>query len=224
MRSSSQAIGTPSRAATPSLRGEAAFFFRQVTPRIITPLLLLSLIIRASIPGWSWADAVVVVALIAAQPFVEWLIHVYILHWKPKRVMGRTIDPLVARKHREHHADPKRTEWIFVPLPVLAKAIPSTSLAVLLLAPLDLAMTAMSAGLAILLTYEWTHYLIHSRYQPKSRLYRYIWRAHRLHHFKNENYWFGVTNPMGDHVLGTFPAKDAVETSPTARSLHAGGI
>lgn len=224
MTSSSQTIGTPSSAATTTLRREATFFFRQVTPRIITPLLLLSVIVRASIPGWAWTDALAVGVLVAAQPFVEWLIHVYILHWKPKQVMGRTIDPLVARKHREHHADPKRTEWIFVPLPVLAKAIPTTSIAVLLLAPLDLAMTAISAGLAILLTYEWTHYLIHSRYQPKSRLYRYIWRAHRLHHFKNENYWFGVTNPMGDHVLGTFPAKDAVETSPTARSLHAGGI
>jgi hypothetical protein len=207
------------------LTKEAAFFFRQVTPRIIAPLAVLALVIRVVVAQWTWSDALVVVALIAAQPFVEWLIHVYILHWKPKKLLGRTLDPLVARKHREHHADPKRTEWIFVPLPVLAKSIPLTALAALLLLPtLALAMTAIGAGLAILLTYEWTHYLIHSRYQPKSRLYRYIWRAHRLHHFKNENYWFGVTNPMGDHVLGTFPDKDAVETSATAKTLHAGGV
>jgi sterol desaturase/sphingolipid hydroxylase (fatty acid hydroxylase superfamily) len=71
----------------------------------------------------------------------------------------------------------------------------------------------------MLFAYEWTHYLIHTSYRPKRRFYRYIWRAHRLHHFKNEHYWFGVTVHLADHVLRTFPAKEAVETSPTARTL-----
>ncbi|HMC69660.1 MAG TPA: fatty acid hydroxylase family protein, partial [Mycobacteriales bacterium] len=70
-------------------------------------------------------------------------------------------------------------------------------------------------------TYEWTHFLIHSTYVPRSRYYRYIWRAHRLHHYKNEKYWFGVTVHLADHVLRTFPQRDAVETSPTARTLAA---
>jgi hypothetical protein len=163
---------------------------------------------------------VVVGALIAAEPFVEWVIHVFILHFKPRALFGRTVDPLAAKKHREHHRDPRNTEWIFVPLPVLARSLPVVALIYLLAFPTAaLAMTAMSTSLAILLTYEWTHYLIHSRYQPKSRLYKYIWRAHRLHHFKNENYWFGVTMHMGDHVLGTFPEKDEVETSATCKTL-----
>jgi sterol desaturase/sphingolipid hydroxylase (fatty acid hydroxylase superfamily) len=206
-----------------SLGDEARFFAAQTTPRIMGPLLAAALAIRLALGGWTWSDAIVPAAMIALQPFGEWLIHVNILHWKPKRFLGRTMDPLVARKHREHHADPRRTEWIFVPLPVLAKSMPVTAIVFLLAFPtLELAMTAIVSGLAILLTYEWTHYLIHSRYQPKTRLYRYIWRAHRLHHFKNENYWFGVTNPLGDHVLKTFPAKDEVETSPTCRSLGQG--
>ena len=44
-------------------------------------------------------------------------------------------------------------------------------------------------------------------------------RAHRLHHYRNENYWMGVTNHLGDHVLGTFPNKDDVPVSPTAKTL-----
>jgi hypothetical protein len=196
------------------------FFSRQTTPRIFAPLLATSLIVRVALGSWSRWDLVVVAALIAAEPFVEWVIHVFILHFKPRSLFGRTLDPLAAKKHREHHRDPRNTEWIFVPLPVLARSLPVVALIYLFAFPTAaLAMTAMSTSLGILLTYEWTHYLIHSRYQPKSRLYKYIWRAHRLHHFKNENYWFGVTMHMGDHVLGTFPEKDEVETSATCKTL-----
>ncbi|MEO8324026.1 MAG: sterol desaturase family protein [Actinomycetota bacterium] len=205
-----------------TLGDELSFFASSVTPRIIAPTLLVAAGTRLFLGGWSWWDLVVVAGLIAAEPFIEWLIHVFILHWKPKRFLGRDLDPLVARKHRAHHSDPRKTEWIFVPLPVLAKAMPLTGLAYLLVFPtLRLGMTAITAATAILLTYEWTHYLIHSRYKPKTRLYRYIWNAHRLHHFKNENYWFGVTNPLGDHVLGTFPEKEEVETSATCKNLGA---
>ena len=79
--------------------------------------------------------------------------------------------------------------------------------------------TAMVTGYAMLLTYEWTHFLIHSTYRPKPRYYRYISRAHRLHHYRNERYWFGVTIHLGDHVLRTFPKRDEVAASPTARTL-----
>jgi len=83
------------------------------------------------------------------------------------------------------------------------------------------ALSGLAMSYAMLLTYEWTHFLIHSTYVPRSRYYRYIWRAHRLHHYKNEKYWFGVTVHLADHVLRTFPQRDAVETSPTARTLAA---
>jgi sterol desaturase/sphingolipid hydroxylase (fatty acid hydroxylase superfamily) len=208
------------KSLSPALKDEASFFFKQTTPRIFVPLLSLALIVRVALGDWSMWDLVVVGALIAAEPFVEWVIHVFILHFKPRPLFGRTIDPLAAKKHREHHRDPRNTEWIFVPLPVLARALPVVGAIYLFAFPtVELGMTAICMSLAILLTYEWTHYLIHSRYQPQSRVYRYIWRAHRLHHFKNEKYWFGVTMHMGDHVLGTFPEKDEVETSPTCKTL-----
>lgn len=208
------------RSGKTTLKAESRFFASQTTPRIMAPLLALALGIRVALGNLGLADLIVVAAFIAAEPFVEWMIHVFILHWKPKTLFGRKFDPLVSRKHRSHHADPKRVEWIFVPLPVLAKAIPVTAAIYLLAFPtLELAFTAMATGLAILLVYEWTHYLIHSRYRPKSRLYRYIYKTHRLHHFKNEQYWFGVTMHMADHVLGTFPAKDDVETSPNCKTL-----
>jgi sterol desaturase/sphingolipid hydroxylase (fatty acid hydroxylase superfamily) len=79
--------------------------------------------------------------------------------------------------------------------------------------------TALVSAYGMLLVYEWTHFLIHSTYTPKTRYYRSIWRAHRLHHYRNEKYWFGVTINVADHVLRTFPQRDEVEPSPTARTL-----
>lgn len=203
-----------------TLADEARFFWSHRNARIISSGLALAVVVRVALGGWTRWDAVLVAALIALEPFVEWVIHVFILHFKPRKLFGREVDPLVARKHRAHHSDPRKVEWIFVPLPVLTRAVPVILVLYLLLLPtFRLGVTASVTGLAILLTYEWTHFLIHSRYQPKSRLYRYIWRAHRLHHYKNEKYWFGVTVHAADHVLGTFPDKDEVETSPTCRTL-----
>lgn len=203
-----------------TLRDEARFFWSHRNARLISGAFAFALVLRVAQGGWTRWDAVVVAALIAAEPFVEWMIHVFILHFKPRKILGRYIDPLVSRKHRAHHSDPRKVEWIFVPMPVLTRAVPVILLIYILVFPtFRLGVTAAATGLGILLTYEWTHYLIHSRYKPRSRVYRYIWRAHRLHHYKNEKYWFGVTMHAADHVLGTFPERDEVETSPTCRTL-----
>ncbi|HWC14258.1 MAG TPA: sterol desaturase family protein [Actinomycetota bacterium] len=212
----------PSATQATTLAEEARFFWSHRNARLISGAFAAALALRVALGGWTRWDIVVVAALIAAEPFVEWMIHVFILHFKPRKIFGRYVDPLVSRKHRAHHSDPRKVEWIFVPMPVLTRAVPVILLLYILLFPtFRLGVTASATGLGILLTYEWTHYLIHSRYQPRSRLYRYVWRAHRLHHYKNEKYWFGVTVHAADHVLGTFPAKDAVETSPTCRTLGA---
>ena len=48
--------------------------------------------------------------------------------------------------------------------------------------------------------YEWIHYLTHTAYRPRGALYRGMWRYHRLHHFKNENYW-QKDQPKLDEIL-----------------------
>ena len=63
------------------------------------------------------------------------------------------------------------------------------------------------------MVYEWCHYLIHTDYKPKTAVYRAIWRNHRLHHFKNEHYWFTRdqlrARPTG--CCGTYPDPAAVD-------------
>ena len=88
-------------------------------------------------------------------------------------------------------------------------------------APLHATLTFMLVEALFLLGYEWTHYLVHTDYKPRGRAYKAVWRSHRLHHFKNEHYWFSVTTSgTSDRVLGTYPDPGTVDTSPTAKNLH----
>jgi sterol desaturase/sphingolipid hydroxylase (fatty acid hydroxylase superfamily) len=80
--------------------------------------------------------------------------------------------------------------------------------------------TVVFAGLVALLHYEWVHLLVHSRYRPRSRYYSRLAKNHRLHHFRNESYWLGVTIDTGDRLARTLPAdRSAVPLSETARTL-----
>jgi hypothetical protein len=175
---------------------------------------------RVALGEFTWLDLVVVAAILGLEPFTEWLIHVHLLHYKPKSIGGRTLDPLIARKHRAHHADPKDLDLVFIPLSVLWFALAVGLVVPLLVADTTAgAVTVSLASLGMLLVYEWTHFLIHSDYRPKSAFYRRLWRTHRWHHYRNENYWFGVTMHTGDRVLRTYPHRDAVPLSDTARTL-----
>lgn len=202
-----------------TLSHAARVFFSQRSPLVITVVLVSALVARVAIGGWSWWDLLGPGILLAVQPFTEWTIHVFLLHFRPRTIASLRIDPLVSRKHRAHHADPRDIDLVFIPMPALLGLIAGLTALFLLALPLERGLTVLVAAFVMLFTYEWTHYLIHSTYRPRHRLYRYVWRAHRNHHFRNEHYWFGVTMHMADHVLGTFPERTAVEVSPTARNL-----
>jgi hypothetical protein len=171
--------------------------------------------------------------MLALYPFGEWAIHVYLLHMRPFRFRGRVIDPPAARSHREHHETPNDLGLILLEPKELAQLL-------LLAVPVEVALGALIVGAAfgpvpwgalvsgaicaylLIGIYEWTHFLIHTAYRPRSRYYRSIWRNHRLHHFKNEHYWHGITNTVSDRAYGTFPEQSAVPRSPTARTLDPG--
>ena len=205
--------------AVRSLRGWARVFVTKPTPKLIAGYGAIALGARAVLGRWSWLDLVPVVAILAFEPFTEWVIHVVILHWKPRRILGREVDLPTAQEHRAHHADPRNLDLLFVPMRVIVFWVPLLDALALVVLPTRVALSAVAAAMAMLLAYEWTHMLIHSPYQPRHRYYRSIWRSHRLHHYRNEHYWFGVTVTVGDRVLRTFPAKADVELSATVRTL-----
>jgi Fatty acid hydroxylase len=201
--------------------GQAArIFVGYLNARAVAAFLVAAVGLRIALGGWTWGDLVVVGIILGLQPFTEWIIHVTVLHLRPFTVGGRTIDLYIAKRHRAHHNDPKLIKHVLIPQGVILRLLFfSLPLYWLITPTLRECVTAMVTAYAMLMTYEWTHFLIHSSYSPKSWYYRSIWRAHRLHHYRNEKYWFGVTINLADHVLRTFPQRDEVEPSPTARTL-----
>ena len=199
-----------------------AEFWRHPSPWMIAVTLLAAAGARIAQGDWHFTDTLVPLIMLAVFPFFEWLVHVCILHWRPRRIGALRIDPLLARKHRAHHQDPRDTALIFIPWQALLWVLAAVAGIALLAFPrTGLGLTFLTCLSVLGLWYEWCHYLVHSDYKPKSALYRAIWRNHRQHHFKNEHYWFTVTSAgTADRVLGTCPDPAGVATSPTAKNLH----
>jgi Fatty acid hydroxylase len=204
-------------------------FTRRRTPPFLAAALASSIALRIALGHYDWRDAAVVAAVIALTPIAEWAIHVYLLHAKPIRFRDQRYDLLAAREHRAHHMAPAELDGVLIPIYAVLIFIPQIALTTWALSfPIHLvvggdrlahAATGLVASYAILAAYEWCHFLIHTPYRPHGRYYRSIWRGHRLHHYKNEHYWFGVTSTVGDRLLGTAPDQAEVNKSNTARTL-----
>lgn len=211
---------TTTRRTSLTLREAFAEFRRWPSPRILAALVVVTAVARLWIGGWGTADWVLPLAMLAAWPLAEWTTHILLLHMKPRRLGPVKVDPLFARKHREHHADPDDTELVFLPVVVIVTLLAIIAVAIPTVFPsIERGLTFLLTLAVVALVYEWLHYLVHTTYRPRSAPYRALWRHHRLHHFKNENYWFGLTSTGADHLFGTAPDAASVDRSPTARDL-----
>jgi len=192
-------------------------FLRHTAPRLLIAQFAVLAIARGLLSNWSWTDAIVAGSLIAAQPFTEWVLHVMVLHCPAD---GGRRDRAAGYAHRRHHEEPRDLRYQFLH-PNIVYGGMVVDLVILAVFRNNAALTGVLMATALTLVYEWIHFLIHTDYQPKHELYRRLHRAHRLHHFRNEQYWLGVTARTGDRVLGTNPRKEDVEISPTAKTALA---
>jgi hypothetical protein len=220
---------TSKRTDLTSLRACWREFIGHFSPRAVLAALAVAIVARVAVGRWSWHDAIVPFVLLAAQPFVEWVIHRYLLHMPAFKVFGRRVELYGSIQHRNHHRSPSDLDRVLLkPVEVVSFLVQIALVAPLVLLPLDallgghllpLSLTSIVFSYLGLFRYEWSHFLIHTPYVPKTRWYRNIWRNHRLHHFKHEGYWMGVSSNLGDRVLGTNPDQRTVPKSPTARTL-----
>lgn len=205
-----------------SLRGAAAEFWRHPSPWLIGSFLAAALVGRVVVGGGTWWELAIPATLVALFPLIEWVVHVVVLHWRPRQVGPVRVDSRLARDHRAHHADPRDLPLVFIPWPALLWLFPAYAVVAWLAMPTTSSALTLLVSIGVVKAgYEWTHYLIHSDYRPRSRAYRHVWRHHRLHHFKNEHYWFTVTTAgTADRLLGTFPDPASVPRSATVKALH----
>ncbi len=196
-------------------------FYGHLSPRILTALVLGLVGTRLYLGNWSYADLIAPLAILAFWPVLEWLIHVHLLHMKPFKLFGKTIDPNVGRTHRAHHANPADLSDITINKEVFPTVVPVLFvLAYWLFPTVELATGALAAFFILSLHYEFCHFIGHTAWCPPINYYRRRQRMHRLHHYRDERLWWGVSTGIGDVLLGTAPDIKSVEKSPTVHNVH----
>lgn len=122
------------------------------------------------------------------------------------------------------HTNPNDLHLLFLPL---WYSLPNLSIITLLfyliVGNLWLTLAFATGLLTMFLLYEWKHYVAHRPIKPKTRFGRWVKKTHILHHFKNENYWYGVSTPFVDVLFGTLKDEKQVSTSKTAKDLESRG-
>ena len=157
---------------------------------------------------------------IILAPFFEWWAHKYLLH----RIVDQKKEPraylYMLELHYKHHWEPNNLETVFAPISsALLVFLIFTPIAFLFLGTQG-ALIFEAGVISYFLFYEWIHLAHHvPSYRALTSFGKSIRQAHSWHHFKNENFWWGVTNPIGDHLLKTFKNYKEVEASPGAMSL-----
>ncbi len=192
------------------------FLFPDIT------ILLVLIIINISAQLWNgitvWGVAVFAFGMILFI-FSEYLSHRFLFHLKAPK--NSFLFKLIKRLHYDHHTDPNNLHLLFLPL---WYSIPNLSVLVLIfyLITGNLWLTVAFAGglKMMLLIYEWKHYVAHRPIKPKTKIGKNIKKLHILHHFKNENYWYGVSTSFVDVLFGTLKDEKEVETSKTAKDLE----
>jgi sterol desaturase/sphingolipid hydroxylase (fatty acid hydroxylase superfamily) len=202
-----------------TLASVAAQFFRYRCSQLLLVLVVAGLAARLAVAQWTAWDLLLVAGVLGFWPLQEWLVHVLILHSKPVTIFGKSFEPIIARNHRNHHRDPWHPELGITPPHIIWLYLTGMPGLGLLLLPAPQALTVAVCFFSLVLNYEWIHFLIHTSYVPRSRFYRRLWRNHRLHHFKNEHYWFGVTMLSGDQLLQTQPPAGETARSETCLNL-----
>jgi hypothetical protein len=147
-----------------TLRDAWREYWKHPSPWMIGGTLAVAIAARIVVGDWQIADTLVPVVMLAGFPFFEWVIHMFILHWRPKRIGRLTIDPLLAREHRRHHIDPRNIPLILIPWKALLWVMPLTIAIALLAFPrLGLGLTYLVFITIFDLGYEWSHTATTSR-------------------------------------------------------------
>jgi Fatty acid hydroxylase superfamily len=197
-----------------TLPGAARRFLAHPRPPVLLGTVGALAAVRAARGRLGPRDARVAGLCLLAQPFVEHAVHRWMLHAEPTTPLRRACYNYAGWGHAQHHADPTNLDTMFlVPSEVLRGG--AVAAAVALAGPPAAATGALCVGLGTL-AYDWSHFLIHSAYRPRTRVFQLVKRNHRLHHYRNERYWLGVTSPVADLVLRTSPARDDVPVSARA--------
>lgn len=166
-----------------------------------------------------WLTVLIFIIGIIFFMFSEYITHRFIFHIKAPK--NKLFLKFMKRIHYDHHTYPDDLKLLFLPIWYSIPNLGSLCIIYFLISR-DLIQTiAFGSGLVLmLLVYEWKHYVAHRPIKPITKVGRHIKKLHILHHFKNENFWYGVSTPIFDGIFGTLKDEKEVVTSNTAKALE----
>jgi len=169
--------------------------------------------------GLTWGVLAVFAFGMLTFMFSEYLTHRFVFHLKPPQ--NPFLLKMLKRLHYDHHTDPNDLHLLFLPLWYSLPNLSVLAIIFYLIAGSWGLTLAFASGLMMMLfLYEWKHYVAHRPIKPRTRFGKWVKKTHILHHFKNENFWYGVSTPFVDVLFGTLKNEKDVETSKTAKDLE----
>ena len=149
----------------------------------------------------------------------EYSTHRFFFHKKAPK--NRLFLRFLKRLHYDHHQYPDQLHLLFMPIWYSTPQFALITYVVFLVSHSLPSAISVAVGLMMmLLIYEWKHFKAHQPGKAKTKFGSWLKKTHLLHHYKNENYWFGVTNPFVDMLFGTLKDEKEVPKSQTARNLE----
>jgi sterol desaturase/sphingolipid hydroxylase (fatty acid hydroxylase superfamily) len=130
--------------------------------------------------------------------FVEYILHRFVFHHHPETPDGKKINYIF---HGNHHEFPKAKSRLFMPL--VPSLLISSLFFMFFYSFFNMNVFVLFPGFMLgYLIYGSMHYAIHA-WNPPFRWMKPLWRNHYLHHYKDGDFGFGVSNTFWDRVFGT---------------------
>lgn len=181
-----------------------------------TPVLIWMLYHAASAHGFS-AQNILFIFIISflAWTLFEYLIHRFVFHWVSDQPR---IERIAYIFHGNHHHYPRDRMRLFMP-PVPSFIFAGFFFCLFYLVGREFAFVIFPGFIFGYLSYASIHYAIHA-FAPPFKWLKPLWRQHHLHHYKNEQKGFGVSNLFWDKIFGTeFDLKKIEDNQEEVRKL-----
>ena len=150
--------------------------------------------------------ALVLAAVLMAMlyPLIWYVLHRYVLH-STYLYKSPIFAKVWKRIHYDHHRDPNDLRVLFGALHTTLPTVALFSIPLgWALQGLEGAIAATVSGVLVTMFYEFCHCIQHLHYTPRSKFLRDMKRLHLLHHFRNENGNYGITNFFWDKLFQTY--------------------
>ena len=135
---------------------------------------------------------------------IEYCLHRFAFHFKPKSESGRLNAFILHGYHHEFPTDPMRLVLPPIGIWPVAVLVGGAYWALFTYSGFGEYFWVVYGGTALgYILYDWLHYYTH-HFNPKGGPGKWLKRYHMLHHFDSPHHRFGITSPLWDLVFGTF--------------------